>query len=304
MAGTDLTPTQLTLAIPNRNGARYLEETLRSLERNRPFVRWYLQDSCSEDHSLEIARRYASAEDQIVVQKDTSQADGLNRAFARMGGEIVGFLNSDDCLTEGAAEAVVKWFAAHPEIDLLYGEVEWIDAEGKRLGFHCGDISSLEEILDIYNVWWAKRQWVQPEVFFRRSVWERVGPFHTEYNLAFDYEYWVRCFLAGVRVKKLNRVLAQFRFHEAQKSTRSREAADEIRDIVARALAQRPPISLWKRLSLSASLGYDRYQCGQDYKNGGRPSFGRSLAQHPHWLLSPMVRDRLSRAVAARVLRH
>ena len=128
------------------------------------------------------------------------RATGWNRAFRSMGGDIIGYLNSDDVLADGAAEAVLETFEQYPEVDLVYGEVEWIDENGIITGRHRGDISTVTEMLDIYNVWWADRQWVQPEVFWRRSLWERVGDFSSEYDLAFDYQYWVRCFLAGIKV--------------------------------------------------------------------------------------------------------
>jgi len=289
----------LTLAIPNRNGARFLSETLASLERNRPHVRWWFQDSCSSDDSVEIAKRFQGADDRIQVERDRGQTDGLNRAFASMGGEIIGFLNSDDCLTDGAAEAVLAAFAADPALDLVYGQVEWIDEQGRSQGFHRGDISSYAEVLDIYGVWWNGRQWVQPEVFWRRRLWSRVGGFDETFDLAFDYDYWVRCFQHGVKVKQLPRVLAQFRRHDAQKSTAAAKAASEIRRIVVAALDSQRPLPLWNRLRLRNRLSYDLYHCGQGEFAG--MTFPRALAFHPNWLALPEVRSRLgnSRLAAA-----
>ena len=281
----------LTLAIPNRNGAQFLERTLVSLDRNRPHVRWWFQDSCSTDESVAIARRYAGPDDRIVVERDSSQTNGLNRAIGRMGGEIIGFLNSDDCLTDGAAETVLATFRDHPEVDMVYGEVEWIDAEDRSQGFHSGEIANLADVLDIYRVWWRNKQWVQPEVFWRRSVWERVGALNEAYNLAFDYEYWVRCFQHGVKVKKIDRVLARFRKHAAQKSTQSAQAAAEIRKIVSDALASAPAIGNGNARRLRHRLEYDRYQCAED--GGAREPFWRALGSHPHWVMLPEVRSRL-----------
>src|SRR5215813_8376197 len=112
----------ITLAIPNRNGSRYLRDTLSSLclPSNRAFVRWWLQDCCSEDDSVQIAEQFRSRDDVIRVAADTGQANGLNRAFAEMGGEIVGFINSDDCLTDGAASAICEAFNRHPEADVIF----------------------------------------------------------------------------------------------------------------------------------------------------------------------------------------
>ncbi len=290
----------LTLAVPNRNGARFFERTLISLERNRPYVRWWLQDSCSTDNSVEIARRYSTAQDRIEVERDSSQTNGLNRAIGRMGGEIIGFLNSDDCLADGAAETVLETFRENPEVDLVYGEVEWIDADDRSLGFHAGQISNLADVLDIYRVWWKKKQWVQPEVFWRRSLWDRVGCMNEAYNLAFDFEYWVRCFQQGAVVKRIPQVLAKFRLHEAQKSTQSAKAAGEIRNILSDALTASPPIG-WRNSSrLRSTLAYDLYQSGQN-SNGERPAFWRMLSGNPSWLALPSVRSRLWTAATRRV---
>ena len=293
----DEDPGCITLAIPNFNGAKFLEETLRSLCANGDAVRWWLQDGCSTDTSLEIAGRYARPCDIIRTEPDTGQVDALNRALGRMGGEIIGFINSDDCLLADAARCVLEIFRAEPGVDLVYGEVEWIDENSDSTGFHSGDISSLEEVLDIYGVWWNRRQWVQPEVFFRRSLWERVGAFNTSYQLAFDYEYWTRCFRAGARVRKLPRRLARFRRHARQKSVNATQAAREIRAILAAHLANMLPDSRRRRLQMR--LDYDVYQSGGH--GPVSPQFESMLAKNPGWLLVPEVRQRLWQSITRRL---
>ncbi|MGA3202282.1 MAG: glycosyltransferase family 2 protein [Bryobacteraceae bacterium] len=287
----------LSLAIPNFNGGRFLATTLESLENNRPYVRWRFQDAGSTDDSLAIARRFAGSQDQIIVEPDRGQADALNRAFQSMGGEIVGFINSDDCLMEGTAKTVLAEFENDPTLDLVYGQVAWIDELGHVTGHHAGDISSLAEILDIYRVWWNRRQWVQPEVFWRRSLWERVGPFNTRYDLAFDYDYWVRCFQARAKVKSIPQILAKFRLHPGQKSSRAGEAANEIRNIVGDTLASGEVIPTRDRKRLETMISYDRYQSGQDDQQGTkRPSLARMLMRQPTWAFLPPVRQRIVRS--------
>jgi glycosyltransferase involved in cell wall biosynthesis len=279
----------LVLAIPTYNCARYLPYTLESLAAQGEAVRWWLQDGASKDGTVEIARGFAREGDTVVSERDRGQPDALNKAFARMGGEIVGFINGDDCLTPGAAEAVLETFARHPEVDLVYGEVEWMDAAGTVTGLHKGDISNIEELLDIYTVWFGARQWVQPEVFYRRSLWEKAGPFTLEYDLAFDYGFWVQCMQAGARVLRLERPLAQFRLHDAQKSTNATQAAADMREIVRKALAMNPPISGSARARILAQLNYDIYQLAPQPKL----SFAKALFRNPSWLRAPAVRRRL-----------
>jgi glycosyltransferase involved in cell wall biosynthesis len=287
----------ITLAVPNWNCGRFVEQTLISLERNRPYVRWWFQDSCSTDNSVEIARRYVKECDHIEVERDTGHANGLNRAISRMGGDIIAFLNSDDCMADGAAEAVLRTFRDNPQVDLVYGEVEWIDAEDRSQGFHSGQIDNLFDVLDIYRVWWKQKHWVQPEVFWRRSLWERVGGMNESYYYAFDYEFWVRCFQQGMTVKKIPQVLARFRRHEAQKSAAFAKAARDIRSIVAHALPASPQIGWRNQFKLRSRLEYDLYQSGQNGDNGHKAPFWRMLAGHPNWLTVPDVRKRLVQSV-------
>ena len=287
----------LVLAIPTYNCAHYLPHTLESLAAQGSAVRWWLQDGASKDGTADIARQYARNHGTVVSERDRGQSDALNTAFARMGGEIIGYINGDDCLTPGAAAAVLEAFDQHPEVDLVYGEVEWIDAAGVPTGHHKGDISSIEEMLDIYSVWFGGRQWVQPEVFFRRSLWEKAGPFSLQYDLAFDYAFWVQCMMAGARVLRLPRPLAQFRLHDQQKSTNAAKAAMEIRDVVRKTLAMHPPISASARARIIAQINYEQYHLAPPPK----PSFAKALFRNPSWLRSPAVRERLLGSFRRRV---
>jgi glycosyltransferase involved in cell wall biosynthesis len=287
----------LVLAIPTWNCARFLPATLESLTAQGDAMRWWLQDGASTDGTAAIARQFARPGDTVVSERDRGQPDALNRAFARMGGEIVGFINGDDCLAPGAAEAVLGVFEQNPEVDLVYGEVEWMDAAGRQTGHHSGDISSVSDLLDIYRVWFGKRQWVQPEVFFRRSLWEKAGPFRTEYDLAFDYAFWVECLLAGARVLRVSRPLARFRVHDAQKSANAAKAASEMREIVRKALAMNPPIPPGVRARIIAQLNYDQYQLAPAPK----PSFAKVLFRNPSWLRAPAVRERLLGSLLGRL---
>jgi len=282
-------PGPLVLAIPTFNSARFLHATLTSLASQGDSLRWWLQDGASTDGTPDIARQFARPTDTVVSQRDRGQPDALNHAFAQLGGDIIGFINGDDLLAPAAAATVLATFAAHPDIDLIYGEVQWIDINGLITGHHRGDISTLEELLDIYSVWYNARQWVQPEVFFRRSLWEKAGPFNVDHDMVFDYAFWVQCMQAGARVLRVPQVLAQFRLHPTQKSSNAAQAAAEIRDVVRAALALHPPIHPRVRARIAAQIGYDIYQLAPQPK----PPFAQALLQHPSWLRSPAVRRRL-----------
>jgi glycosyltransferase involved in cell wall biosynthesis len=286
----------ITLAIPNRNGGAYIRDTLQSLcsPSNRRFVRWWLQDCCSQDNSVEIAREFRSRVDEIRVERDSGQTNGLNRAFDRMGGEIVGYLNSDDCLIEGAAQLVCEAFDRHPEAGIVFGGVDWIDKDGRVIGRHHGEILCLEHILDIYAYWWNRKQWAQPEVFLRRSLYEAVGGFDETFSLAFDFDFWVRILRLRPVVISLPQTMVRFRRHDQQRSTDFERANAEIRRAVIRELDDPScPLDARFRRRVGKRLQYDLYHRKSELSPHRDLSFGRALMRSPGWLLLPEVRDRL-----------
>lgn len=282
---------KVSIVTASFNAARTIEETICSvLSQQDVDLEYIVIDGGSCDGTAEIIRRHEARLAWWVSEPDQGQTDALNRGFARATGDVLGFLNADDVLLPGSLRAVCERFAEEPAAEIVHGGIEWIDIDGRPEGTHFGDISNLDDVLDIYRVWWRERQWIQPEVFFRRSLWQRVGAFDTRYHLAFDYDFWVRCFLAGAKVAELRRPLVKFRRHAGQKSADTEAAGREIRTILGRHLAARPPIGAWRRLTLGAQLSYDLYQSSLP---DSRPSFAAALVHHPQWLLTTNVRQRL-----------
>lgn len=286
----------ITLAIPNKNGGAYIRETLESLRSpsNRGFVRWWLQDSCSHDDSIALAESFRTPIDEIRIERDSGQVNGLNRAFRRMGGSIVGYINSDDCLTAGAARVVCESFAQYPEAGIVFGGVDWIDKNGRVIGSHHGEILNLEQILDIYAYWWNQKQWVQPEVFFRRSLYESVGGFDESYSLAFDFDFWVRILRLRPRVISVPQTLVRFRRHDQQRSQDFERANSEIRRAVARELKdQACPLTPEFREGLGTRLEYDLYHRRSELSPYRDLSFAGALLRSPKWIRLPEVRRRI-----------
>lgn len=280
------------------NSAGTIEETIRSvLGQEGVELEYIVVDGASRDGTAQIIERYAERLTWWVSEPDCGQVDALNKGFAHATGEVLGFLNADDVLMPGTLKAVCERFAQEPAADVVYGGVEWIDMEGQPRGSHFGRISSLDEILDIFKVWWGERQWVQPEVFFRRTLKERVGVFDERYHLAFDYDFWVRCFLAGAKVARLPQPLVRFRRHAAQKSTDYQRAVNEIMAIAGEHLAGNPPIGGRRCRELRAQLDYTLYQSIPIER---RPGFAAALIRNPSWLLSADVRARIRGAFSRR----
>jgi glycosyltransferase involved in cell wall biosynthesis len=286
---------KIGIVTPCFNSAATIEETIQSvLSQEGADFEYSVMDGGSTDGTVEIIKKYESRLSWWVSERDRGQVDALNKAFSRINGDVLGFLNADDVLLPGALKTIAEGFTARPNADIIHGGVEWIDFEGHSVGSHLGRIENLEDILDIYHVWWGRRQWAQPEVFFRRALKEKVGPFTERYDLTFDYEFWVRCFREGARVERLDVPLVKFRKHAGQKTADTKRTNDQIREILLRNLDEGAGIGWWRALQLRAQLTYDLYQIGAYDSGLHHPSLTGALLLHPHWLLCKDVRSRLS----------
>lgn len=207
-------PLKFSLVTPVRDQINFVGQTIESVIRQRfSPLECIVMDGGSTDGTAELVAQYDEHLSHFESQKDEGQADAINKGFARASGDILGWLNADDLLLPGALEYVARFFASHPDVDVVYGDRIIIDAEGNEIG---------RWILPSHSDWVLS--WVdyipQETLFWRRSLWERVGPYvDTSFNFAMDWELLVRFREFGARFRHLPRYIGAFRAHSDQKTT-------------------------------------------------------------------------------------
>jgi hypothetical protein len=130
------------------------------------------------------------------------------------------YLNSDDTLLPGTLAYVAGAFANNPKVDIVYGNRIVIDSDG---------METARIVLPGYDpeaIKWADYI-PQETMFWRRRVWEAIGPIDTSLNFALDWDFILRAQAAGFRFKRLPRFLACFRVHETQKTSAMWEVGQE-----------------------------------------------------------------------------
>ena len=177
----------VTIVTPSYNQAPFLEATIRSvLEQDYPHIEYIIIDGGSTDGSLDIIKKYADRLAFWSSEKDRGQTDAINKGFARATGDILAWINSDDTYEPGAIREAVEWMQAHPEMGLVYGDANFIDDDGKVIGrFPAAQTD--------YRL--LRRGYVhipQQAAFFRRDLWQKVGPLDPSFFFAMDYDLWVR----------------------------------------------------------------------------------------------------------------
>ena len=185
-------------------------------------------DGGSTDGSVEILRKNESRL-RWTSERDKGQADAVNKGFRQTSGEILGWLNSDDTYAPGALAAVADVFAAHPNVGVVYGDADFIDARGGMIA-HCVNVERFDRRRLLHYGDFI----VQPAAFFRRSVFERVGGLDASLHWAMDYDFWLK----AAKVTEffyLPRVLANYRWIGTNKTGTGGEARfGEIRRVMER----------------------------------------------------------------------
>lgn len=293
---------RITIVTPTFNQGHYIEETIRSvLLQGYPDLEYIVIDGGSTDDTLAILRKYEKHLAFWVSKKDRGQSHAINKGMERATGDIRAYINSDDLYLPGALDAVAESARARPDADLIHGRCRIVDEHGETRGERAGRIDRYDEILDLWSVWWQRRNFVQPEVFWTRRIAEKAGQFSEDLYWVMDYDYWLRILHAGGRVATVNAELAAFRLQPGQKSTQPDRTAAELRNVVQPYIfANDDRLSRSRRLQLQGQWLLDtvfREQVAHSVGAGEqtwrrRLKLAKLALRHPQLLAVPMFRQR------------
>jgi glycosyltransferase involved in cell wall biosynthesis len=176
----------VSIVTPTLNQGGFIEATIRSI-RGQTYDHYehIVVDGGSTDGTLDIlARLDGTYPMRWLSEPDRGMYDAVNKGMRLATGDILCYLNSDDLFFPWTLETVVEAFAAHPEADFLFGDALGLSPDGR------------EDIRFQPTFRWGfllyASSFVQPTVFWRRSVAEEVGDFDASMRLAGDLDYWLR----------------------------------------------------------------------------------------------------------------
>ena len=215
---------KISIVTPSFNQAAFLEETIDSvLSQRDPNLEYVIIDGGSTDGSIDIIRRHAARLAHWVSEPDKGQYDAINKGFAKVTGDVMAWINSDDKYTPWCFSIVREIFSRFPEVDWLttVQALSW-NGQGQATSINfCGGFNraSFFKGGNLPTEGSFGRRFIQQEsTFWRRSLWDRAGGrLDTSLRLAADFELWARFY----RHSELCGVLAPlggFRAYGNQKS--------------------------------------------------------------------------------------
>jgi glycosyltransferase involved in cell wall biosynthesis len=180
-----------------------------------------VDNSSTDDTQREVHERFGGRV-QYIRQENRGDSGAYNTGMRAARGEFVHFMDGDDVFVANKIEKQLQVFAAHPDVDVVYGPVAYFrkaeDAAPYRDNLD-GRPITLEDFLANDGTG------VGPSLatLFRRSALERIGPYDESlYNADTDYilrALWIGCRFALCPVFPLG----FYRLHANQMSA-NREA--------------------------------------------------------------------------------
>ncbi len=208
-------PNTIAVVTPSFNQGQFIERTIDSvLNQDVPEVDYMVIDGDSTDATVDILRGKGRRL-RWVSEKDRGQADAVNKGIRATQGEIIGWLNSDDIYYPGALRAVVDYFTAHPQCDLVFGNANHIDEHDQVIEPYPVEDWNVDRLREVCYL-------CQPSVFFRRRLVMAHGALDERLQYCMDYEYWLRLGNKGVQAGRLQQCLAGSRLHRATKTLGAR----------------------------------------------------------------------------------
>lgn len=208
-------PLKISVVTPSLNQSAFLEENILSvLAQNDPVFEHIVIDAASTDHTVEILKRYPHL--RWVSEPDSGQAAALNKGFRMASGEIIGWLNADDCYCPGSFERVRELFR-NDETMVVYGDGREINQHGEAIGKIIPRGISAREFI---CYWRWKYSYCQPSFFFRRTALERIGYLDESLQYVMDHDVLIRFILLYPFVY-VPQCFSSFRIHPESKTFKS-----------------------------------------------------------------------------------
>lgn len=212
----------------------YLEKNYELVEVNGNafFTNEYLQNTSSiEKQPISISCR--GVKYTIISEKDNGQYNAIRKGFSKSIGSIMAYLNSDDFYLPNAFAKVID--------KLYFSEFMWLKGINgvydKKNGTLCTHYSNM--VTD-YSNWLIKRNYYnsinapgiqQESCFWKRDLYEQVDGIDDSYNLAADFELWLK-FSRKAYLMQIDSNLSGIRNHDLQKSSQIDDYKKEVKLIL------------------------------------------------------------------------
>ena len=198
-------PGLVSVIVPCYNYGHYLPDALNSvLAQTYPDWECIVVDDGSKDNTAGVAGRYVDADGRFryVYQENKGLSAARNAGIAGSRGEFLQFLDADDLIQRRKLEGQARYLQATPAVDVVYAEALFFSGSPGTIvqtgnaEYMCYASGAGESLLAAVP---AKNLTVVSAPLLRKHVTDRAQGFDETLTAVEDYDFWLRCALAGCR---------------------------------------------------------------------------------------------------------
>ena len=197
----------ISIITPSLNRAGMIETAIESvLAQDYPHFEHIIVDGGSTDGTLDVLVKYPHLK--VFSGQDSGMYDAINKGLDLCTGEVIGFLNSDDCYAEHAFAKIASAFK-EDVLAVAGGAVIYSENDNGEKQVVMSFSPKGKDVLELattgspfFNAW-----------FFRRSVFDRIGKFNVQYQIAGDREFMLRFALSELKHIFIDQPVYHYRYH-------------------------------------------------------------------------------------------
>lgn len=220
----------VSVITPALNSERYIEETINSvLCQDYPNIEYIIIDGQSSDSTIKIIKSFGTSISYWESSADTGMYAAVNKGLRKAQGDILCYLNSDDCFHPNTVSEAVKLFSKSLfELKLVYGDLDLVNSSGQILRRHYYPNFNQLSFISCDHCLIG-----QPAAFWTKAVAEEIGFFDESLKMAGDFEFFARISATkSGAILHSSKVVTRFRIHNESLSSNHRQvSASEVRQI-------------------------------------------------------------------------
>jgi len=191
------------------NDEKYLRKSIESiLHQSFTDFEFIIINDGSTDSTADILHSYSSVDNRIKVihQSNTGMTKALNFGLSISQGKYIARMDSDDISFSKRLEVEVEFLDKNPDIDLIGGGAQIIDAIDNVIGLRNIGVNDPMKTLSHLNIY------QHSDVMFRSSVLKKVIGYRDKFRNAQDYDLWLRISEVS-KIAKIPDIIGQWRLN-------------------------------------------------------------------------------------------
>ncbi|HHP7245308.1 MAG TPA: glycosyltransferase family 2 protein [Elainellaceae cyanobacterium] len=220
----------VSVIIPAFNGDRFIADAIDSvLGQTYPHVELIVVDDGSSDRSSQVVQSYGDRL-RYLWQLNQGVAAARNQGLQGAQGDLIAFLDQDDCYHPQKLEGQVSCLKTQPQLG-------WVNSGWQIADEHGQVLSAVQPWLGIPTLdqaaWIVWKPVFLGAMLFRREWLDRVDGFREQFHYVSDVDLALRLAIAGCQADWVQQSTVIYRQHERNASRNVGQQVDELNIVLS-----------------------------------------------------------------------